>query len=262
MNDLSEPCRRVLTALIAAPVAWLTPSHLAARAGGNRDATYDALAELDSAGWLDPWEIDGDVYVTLSTFAAERLAVRLVPGGKSDTMRWVPISDPEPCPRVLGRSQGVEFDLIVDSRPGPDMEAEVAERAERLARRPAETAPDSAPGEKKATLPHPSILLGSGLTPWPGPGQSRGPVCPGCKSEPISEKAYCLVCDRWGLDALLAARADVAPVRRATPNSRPACGDRCAAKLARKEKHRRKMEERIEQEHAKRKEGARPIAHG
>ena len=78
MTELSERSRRVLRALIAAPIAWMTPSHLAAKVGGDREATLDALADLDSAGWLDPWELDGELFVTLTTYAAERLGVRLV----------------------------------------------------------------------------------------------------------------------------------------------------------------------------------------
>lgn len=260
MTELSERSRCVLRTLIAAPIAWLAPSHLAAKIGGDREKTLDALAELDSAGWLDPWEIDGDLFVTLTTYAAERLGVRLAPGGRSDTMRWVPISEPEPSPRTPGRGQGDvdALDLIPDPSPGPEAAVEAAERADRLVSRPT----SGADPISISSLPRPAILLGSGLTPWPGPEESRGPVCPGCKSQPIPEKAYCLVCDRWGLDPMLAAaNGQAAPTRRTarpTPNCRPCAGDRCGAKLARKEKHRRKMEKQIEVDRAKKKETPRP----
>ena len=62
-----------------------------------------------------------------------------------------------------------------------------------------------------------------------------------------SERAYCLVCDRWGLDHLLAGPggepATTARSRRSTPNA-PSDAALAAARATRKEKHRRKMAER------------------
>ena len=259
MNDLSEHCQRVLRALIAAPIAWLAPTQIAARLGGDRETTYDALADLEAAGWLDPWEMEDDLYITLSTYGAERLRVQLVPGGRSDTMRWASIDDRQPSPRAAGRGQGDvdALDLIPDSSPGPEAEAEAAERAERLVHR-SETA-----GEPPAlsTLPRPSILLGSGLTPWPGPGESRGPSCPGCGSRPIPEKAYCLVCDRWGLDPLLDATRASRPrrVARPTPNVPATATDVASARAALKQRQRRKLARKAEGERAERKDQPRPL---
>lgn len=250
MIDLSDRCHCVLRAIITAPIAWQAPAQIAARLGGNREATLDALAELDAAGWIEPWELEGDLYVILTPRAAEYLAVRLVPGGRSETLRWASIDDPEPCPRAPGRGQGDvdALDLIPDTAPGPEAEAEAAERAERIARRPFPS------GERPdlSTLPRPSILLGSGLTPWPGPRTPHDhKSCPGCGSKPISEKAYCLVCDRWGLDHLLtASRGQAPPARRAsrpTPNQPRESLTQASARAARKEKHRRKLAEREKQ---------------
>lgn len=254
MSDINDLGRRVLRAIVSAPIAWLAPIQIAVRLGGDRDKTLDAIAELDAAGWLEPWELEGDLYVILTPRAADHMGVRLVAGGKSDTMRWASVDEDEPCPRVGGRGQGEvdALDLIPDSAPGPEAEAEAAERAERIARRPAQ--PGEAP--EPLNLPRPSILLGSGLTPWPGPRSphDRSP-CPGCGSEPISEKAYCLVCDRWGLDyLLLASRGQSAPVRRAprpTPNQPRDGSAEAAARAARKEKHRRKLADREAQERRK-----------
>lgn len=243
MNDLSDLCRRLLRALIAAPIAWQTPPQLAALVGGPREAALDALAELDAAGWLDPWENEGELFVTLTTYAAERLGVRLIAGGRSETLRWAPLDAHEPCPRAPGRGQGDvdALDLIPDPSPGPEAEIEAAERAERLG--PVRVADFEAPS--LANLPRPAILIGSGLTPWPGPGQTLGPTCPACRSRPLPEKAYCLVCDRWGLDDFLAAsRArTTAPgrPRRATPNTRPGTAESAAARAARKQKHKLRM---------------------
>ena len=248
MNDLTELGHRVLRTIVSAPIAWLAPIQIAVRLGGDRDKTLDAVADLDAAGWLEPWELEGDIYVILTPRAAEHLGVRLAPGGRSDTMRWVSIDETEPCPRVPGRGQGDvdALDLIPDSAPGPEAEAVAAERAERIARHPDR----SGDASDLSTLPRPSILLGSGLTPWPGPRMHPGHACPGCGSKPIAEKAYCLVCDRWGLDHLLmASRGKVPPVRpsRPTPNQ-PRDVTAQAARAARKEKHRRKLAEREKQE--------------
>jgi hypothetical protein len=245
MFDLSETCLRLLRALTAGPIAWQTPAQLASRIGGPRELAFDALADLDASGWLDPWETDGEFYVTLTPHAAERLGVRLVPAGRSDTLRWVPLSDPEPCPRAPGRGQGDvdALDLIPDPAPGPEAEVEAAERAERMIRR--NPRGNQVPSE--SSFPRPTILLGSGLTPWPGPLAGKGRICPGCRSQPISERAYCLVCDRWGLDELLAGPggqpSSTNRPRRPTPNA-PSDAALAAARAARKEKHRRKLAER------------------
>jgi hypothetical protein len=99
----------------------------------------------------------------------------------------------------------------------------------------------------ESSFPRPTVLLGSGLTPWPGPLAAKGRICPGCRSGPISERAYCLVCDRWGFDYMLAGpggQPGATPrPRRATPNA-PSDAALAAAKAARKEKHRRKLAER------------------
>ncbi len=252
MFDLSETCLRLLRALTAAPIAWQTPAQLASRIGGPREPAYDALADLDAAGWLDPWETGGEQYVTLTPHAAERLRVRLVPAGRSETLRWVPVDDPEPCPRAPGRGQGDidALDLIPDPAPGPAAEVEAAERAERMLRRNV----DGSRVPSESWFPRPTILLGSGLTPWPGPRAEKGRTCPGCFSMPISERAYCLVCDRWGLDSLLsgsgANSARPGRPRRLTPNA-PSDDALAAAKAARREKHRRKLAEREALERAR-----------
>jgi hypothetical protein len=252
MFDLSEICLRLLRALTAAPIAWLTPAQLASRIGGPRESAFDALADLDASGWLDPWEADGEFYVTLTPHAAERLGVRLVPAGRSDTLRWVPVNDPEPCPRAPGRGQGDvdALDLIPDPAPGPEAEVEAAERAERMVHRH----PRGVHVASEPSLPRPTILLGSGLTPWPGPVEAKARICPGCLSGPIPERAYCLVCDRWGLDDILNGTggppASTSRPRRRTPNA-PSDAALAAAKAARKEKHRRKLIEREAQERSR-----------
>ncbi len=109
MFDLSETCLRLLRALTAAPVAWQTPAQLASKIGGPRERALDALADLDASGWLDPWETDGEFFVTLTPHAAERLRVRLTPAGRSDTLRWVSVDDPQPCPRAPGAGRATSM---------------------------------------------------------------------------------------------------------------------------------------------------------
>jgi hypothetical protein len=252
MFDLSEICLRLLRALTAAPIAWQTPAQLASRIGGPRESAFDALADLDASGWLDPWETDGEFYVTLTPHGAERLGVRLTPGGRSDTLRWVPVDDPEPCPRTSNPGQGDvdAFDLIIDTIPGPDEEAEAMERMEQLVRREVRLPAN----RSEPRYPKPTVILGSSLTPWPGPLAAKAPICPGCRSGPICERTYCLVCDRWGLDHLLAGPGGVSPsttrARRPTPNA-PSDAALAAARAARKEKHRRKLAERAAIERAR-----------
>ncbi len=114
--------------------------------------------------------------------------------------------------------------------------------------------PRGEPSPSESSFPRPAILLGSALTPWPGPLAAKGRICPGCRSKPISERAYCLVCDRWGLDHLLAGpgsqSASTPRARRVTPNA-PSDAALAAAKAARKETHRRKLAEREALERAR-----------
>jgi hypothetical protein len=65
-------------------------------------------------------------------------------------------------------------------------------------------------------LPAPTLLVGLGLTPWPGPGVGSQPnrPCPACGSGRLEPSMYCLYCDRWGLDHRL---LDGPPPKPATP---------------------------------------------
>jgi hypothetical protein len=252
MFGSTDNSRHLLDAIVAGPIGWQTPQQLATRLGLELNQTADLIADLNAQQWLDPWETEQELYVTLSPRAAERLNVRLVQVGRSEVMRWRSWDDPElPQPRSLTRSAGRAdaLELIADPSPGPEAEAMAAERAERL------VAIEEDPADSKwfETLPRPTILLGLGLTPWPGPRRSPEKSCPGCGSDPISETSYCLVCDRWGLDHLLArarqkGRPNSAP-QRSTPTT-PADAARAvsAAKAARKARRQCKWGARVELE--------------
>jgi hypothetical protein len=208
MNDLPDTWQKLLHTIVEGPLAWQTPVQLSARLGLDLDATYDILAGLDLGGWLEPWEMGATLYITLSPLAAERARVRLTPvgfqsGAISDSaMRWISIDEPVSSPRAKGCSDEdrVYLDGFVDPAPGPDVELEAAERDARIAERKL----DAGDARWHHFLPRPTILLGVGLSPWPGPRQHKGPHCPACGSKPISESAYCLICDRWGLDHVFA----------------------------------------------------------
>ncbi len=238
MFELNDLCHRLLRSIVTAPLAWQSPPQLATRLGIGLDDATDALADLDVSGWIDPWEMGDLLYVTLSPRGAERLRVRLVTVGRSEGMRWGSIDDPEPYPaRSLGRHEGLSaLDFVADPTPSPEQAAESAERMARIARGRA----DAGLADWVNFLPRPTILYGSGLTPWPGPKRHRAGECPGCGSRPLPESAYCLVCDRWGLDHCLAThRAHLAsprPIRNpSSPSANPS-----AAKAARRAKRRRK----------------------
>ncbi|WP_435010930.1 hypothetical protein P12x_002220 [Tundrisphaera lichenicola] len=198
MVDVKEDGRALLEALLAAPVAWQTPEELARATGFGLDETLDLLAALDDEGWLSAWERPEDLVVTLSLAAASRLAVRLVESGPELTPKWAGCSDPEPpAPRAVGVFRGAQqaaLELVVDHRPGPD---DAVEPSQGFSGR------STPSGAREPSLPRPTILLGTGLSPWPGPVLDRGKTCPACRSGRLGPSTYCLCCDRWGLDHLL-----------------------------------------------------------
>jgi hypothetical protein len=253
MFDSADPRQQLLNAIVAGTLGWQTPQQLATRLGLDLDQTCDLIADLNAQGILDPWETEQELYVTLSPRAAERLNVHLVQVGRSEVMRWRSWDEPEPPPKNASTRPSERTDalnLIADPTPGPEAQAMAAERAERLN---SLLADDPADAKWLETLPRPTILLGLGLTPWPGPRRTPDKACPGCGSVAISETSYCIVCDRWGLDHLFAnVRRQGGlhtPPRRATP-SVPDVGVKAvsAAKAARKAKRRRKWFARVESE--------------
>ena len=165
--------------------------------------------------------------MTLSPLAAERLGVRIVEVGAAETPRWAPAGDPEPpAPRsrhVCVGERGASLEFVPDPAMPPEMAAERAERAERAAARPRPVLPANPADPRLDDAPRPSLLLGLGLTPWPGPGGPFGPPCPACGDRALRRHVYCLVCDRWGSDAASGAAAtpDLEPEKaRARPPAR------------------------------------------
>jgi hypothetical protein len=176
MLELPERWRSILCAIRDGAVAWRDPRELAGELPGPADAALDAMAEMHVAGWLEVWERDDGLAVTLSPLAAERLGTRLVETRRPDRSRW---SRPDEPRRNIGPPSA-----------------------------PADTCPTAAePRDERGPEPRtaepgtgaPTLLVGVGLCPWPGPRQAGPPApCPACRGARLGPDAYCLWCDRWG----------------------------------------------------------------
>jgi hypothetical protein len=234
MVELTEDGRLLIAAILAAPIAWQSPAELAGATGLGREETTDLLAVLDAGGWLSAWDRPDGVVVTLSVAAASRLEVRLVESGPGQSPRWVGRTDPEPPePKAQGVFRGgrvASMELVVDPRPGPE---QLTEQAEAMAIRFAGPADRRGPIPAEM-LPRPTILVGTGLSPWPGPGDRRKASCPACRSRRLGPSSYCLCCDRWGLDHLI----------RGEPPPRPAPARDPAEDARRREQERRARKEK------------------
>jgi hypothetical protein len=215
MSDIPQSWKDVLLAMILGSVAWQTPADLADAIGNDPDATTDLLAELETSGWVEVWEQGEGVFVTFSPLGAERLGVRLVEVGPEELPRWGFVGDPEPPPPrakgVAREARSAELLSVVDSSPDPVLAAEIAEQAANADQCPPGTVP----------FPRPTLLIGQGLTPWPGPvdGDGAPSPCPACKGETLQPHMYCLYCDRWGLDHHLTQPVNRRPSQRKSPTS-------------------------------------------
>jgi hypothetical protein len=208
MVEMPEEWEPILNALIASPDACQSPAELAEALGSSVEETTDLLSAMDVSGWISVWDCDAGPIVTLSALAAERLQVVLIEQGPDETPRWARAGDPIPSPprakNVCRSERYAGLAGVPDPALTPDLAAERAERAERLAARAASSRTDHPPQFRVEDLPFPSLVLGQGLTPWPGPGQFSHADCPACGDRALLPHVYCLCCDRWGLDASLA----------------------------------------------------------
>ena len=206
MTALNDPARAVIQALLEAPLAWQTPAELAHTLGWDVEELTDLIATLDAEGWLESWEGDDghSPAVTLSVRTAYHYQARLIEQGPEQQPRWATNPQAEtPHPRALGVFRGersASLEMVIDPRDQPDVALEAAEEADDLLASPDHVR--SGRDARLARMPRPTLLLGSGMTPWPGPGQQPrlGQCCPVCHGEPLRSTMYCLSCDRWGLD--------------------------------------------------------------
>jgi hypothetical protein len=194
---------QIVDAIVDAPLAWSTPDELISATGLDAEAVIDELADMDVDGLIDVWERPDGLAVTLSVLAAERFGCHLIETGPHVTTRWARAGEPEPGPpratQVLRSGSTARFTGMIDPRPGPEIEAETNEQARRYQanghfgtfRR----------GAGRGEPPRPTLLLGTNFNAWSGLREDGPHACPACQSRPLPAYAYCLCCDRWGLDA-------------------------------------------------------------
>lgn len=250
MSELLDAWIPVLNALLRAPVAWQTPDQLAESLGRDGASATDVLCDLDIAGWIVVWESVDGPFVTLSPVGAKRLGVHLIEIGLDQTPRWAPASDPGPAPpkpkNVCRGDRAAALEFVPDPYDSPDVAAERAERAGRAAEPRCAPGSPSAVLERRDDLPRPSMLIGLGLTPWPGPGRRAAEVCPACGSRRLQPHMYCLYCDRWGLDRVAASALPraLAPSTQRTPGPQadPQADQRFRAQRKAKRRRRRQAQ--------------------
>ena len=223
--------QQILVAVVAGPLAWRTPAEVATCAGREVEETTDVLAELDVAGWVEVWDRDEGPAVTLSPLAAARLLLRLVEGGPDQYPRWSRVGEVTPrairCGASHRATRGDALASALDTHPGPLLAAMHNERAASPDVPPA-TDPGHAP-------PRPTLLIGHGLSPWPGPARAARPPCPACAGLPLKPHMYCLCCDGWGRDRPDApARPKVGPIDRRLADPRRAVAERYRRRSRRK----------------------------
>ncbi|MGE3818700.1 MAG: hypothetical protein AB7I30_04645 [Isosphaeraceae bacterium] len=263
ISELTDESQALLQAMVQAPVCWLMPEWLARALNWGLEETTDRLSDLDAQGWIEVQEEepDGVPRVMISALGAQRLGLKLAEVGLSGTVRWVGLGEPETSPprakHVSLGAQGADLASLPDPSPDPELAAIRGERAEAVERSLSDSSPRPRVGARGETLPTPSMLLGMGLSPWPGPGQSPDPgaTCPACGSRKLRPQAYCLYCDRWGLDRLLgnAQGAPLVPLSSppvaASPARDASATERLQAerlRLHRKAKRRRKHSASVE----------------
>lgn len=261
MVAVPDRCLPVMYVLTRAPVAWMRPEEVALALGEGADETSDLLCDLDLEGWIEVWEDEQGPLICLTPLAAERLRLRLVENGPGVSPRWVSIDEPEPpLPRVYQPGSGdkeTALGFVQDNALPPDVGAE---RAEITLARARELSDDERRRSNLDGLPRPTLLLGVGTTPWPGPTLPDGWVCPVCGNRALAAHMYCLYCDRWGFDHRF--NLEVPPIRNAVPTRRrrrsepdPRERDRLESdrlRLERRTKHAAKLQEKIDSERERR----------
>ncbi len=205
MVEIPDAWWLVLNALLEGPVAWQSPAEVATALDRDAEETTDLICLMHVAGWIDVWECEAGPLVTFSPLAAARLQVHLVEVGVEESPRWARVGDPPPpLPRarnVCKAELAAALDYVIDPAPEPGL---AAERAEDVPR-PTSTRHDHRIGHARINdLPRPTLLIGQGLTPWPGPGEDVRTDCPACGNLGLQPHMYCLCCDRWGRDGLVA----------------------------------------------------------
>ena len=193
----------IVRAMALGELAWQDASELAEVLGWSLDRVQDELAILEDAGWLEIWDRPSAPapFVTFSPLGATRLGLRLIEVGPTELPRWAYPDEPDPpllkAKGVSVDPRGADLSSVVDDGPGP---GELAERSDAFSF-------NVPPGVGKVdinALPLPLFFRGLSLT-WHGSHNVQGRAkCPACRCNPLGPREYCLLCDRWGLDHLVA----------------------------------------------------------
>lgn len=187
----------------------------------------DALASLESSGFVKAYEWGDGFAVSLTPLGADGAKLKVDPTPDADgAYRWEPADAPERPDRLKRRiTPGVaplDPDATPDRRLHEPVDIVAAEEEFVRQLRPA----NRRPAPIKTRLVPPRVLL-TGVRPWLNPEHLPGEPCRACKGLPLGDRFFCLLCYRWGLDDVLArfwaaerARAKAAP-RKPAPKFRP-----------------------------------------
>ncbi|WP_422927022.1 hypothetical protein [Singulisphaera sp. PoT] len=185
------------------------------------DALDDLLAGAEAEGLIDVWdEAPGQLAIVLTPLAAERLGVEIVEA--EDGERWLPIGAPPP-PRLkvwpgreiseTGMQDDPELPSFFETEADPEahepyLELIAYESAERIASELEPPKPEPAYGgpwryfdSSLGSVPWPRIILGLAMQ-WPVV-RAEGEPCPCCRGRKLELVAFCLVCERSGVDRFL-----------------------------------------------------------
>lgn len=179
----------------------------------------DAVEELVAGGALSSCSMDGVEIVTLTPFSASVFALRIRAEIHSGELRWTPAKRSRKRRRPSkSEEQPLDLDAIAD--PNADEASEIAvanERIEREIEARGKRRVHRTDAELAGHLPCPQVLL-TGCESW---GRETSNPCPACKGLRLGPLTYCLRCDRWGLDWLLAPTRSRVVVRAKAAKFRP-----------------------------------------
>ena len=206
----------VLGAIIDGPRAWSTAAEVAEGAGLEPSLILDVLCDLALNGMAAAWSPRPGVEGwTLTPLSAEGLQVSLYEYDITGRCRWRRRGEALRARRAFPSDPPPDPAAVPDPSPGPAERAEAADDLKRWRPR----------GPLRVEhLPRPAVVLTGCKVAWdeaPGfdlgarlktlrPRRSkRKPVpkfqCTACNGARLAPSHYCLRCDRWGLDGLVAA---------------------------------------------------------
>jgi hypothetical protein len=187
----------VLGAVVDGARAWSGAREIAALLEWPVEYVNEVLSDLSANGLVEPW---GAAF-TLTPLSAEGLKVHIVERGYRYV--WAPLFDHgRPA-----RSKAVEASEAMDPSLSPLDVAAAREESDRwLPRGPFDV----------DRLPRPRVIVTGSETTWSErPARVAGRryvvkmaayACSACRNSKMDPCDYCLRCDRWGLDGLVAAR--------------------------------------------------------